>query len=51
VLISQSRERRHPPRGYEPLPRDPQSSKDGRLSLTLTGISWCVACHSPTASE
>jgi hypothetical protein len=29
---SQSRERRHPPRGYEPLPRDPRSSEGGRLT-------------------
>jgi hypothetical protein len=37
--VSQSREHRHPPRGYEPKPRDPRSSEDGHLTLTLTGIS------------
>jgi hypothetical protein len=45
--ITQSRD----PRGYEPPPRDQQSSKDGHLSLTLTGISWRIACHSPAASK
>jgi hypothetical protein len=49
--ISLSHKNRHPPRGYEPSPRDPRSSEGGRLALTLTGISWCVACHSSAASE
>jgi hypothetical protein len=48
--ISQSCEHWHPPRGYEYPPRDPRFSEDGHLSLTLTGISWHVAGHSPTAS-
>jgi hypothetical protein len=48
---SQSHTRRHSPPECEPLPLGLQSSTGGRLSLTLTGISWRVACHSPAASE
>jgi hypothetical protein len=51
VSISQSRKHRHSPPGCEPPPPGLRSSTDGRLSLTLTGISWRVAYHSSAASE
>jgi hypothetical protein len=48
---SQSHKHRHSSPGCELPPLDLQSFAGGRFSLTLTGISWHVACHSPTASE